>query len=315
MRLLVCLVLAFCVFWTRPATAELANGIQAIVHDSVITYQQVQTLNLQTVPELQRQYGNQREVMYEKARQIQTNNVEKLMNEQLILHDFKTAGYSLPESVIDDMVRERIKADFGDRRTLIKTLEARGMTTEKFRETVREQVILRAMREKNISSEILISPHKIETYYDEHKAEYKVEDQVKLRMIVLTKSTDSNAKQLAEEISQKLKEGVPFAEMATIHSQGSQRKDGGDWGWVEKSVLRKELAEIAFGLKPGERSGVIETADACYVMLVEDTRSAHYKPLVDVRDQIDQVLTLEERGRLEKQWVNKLRKKTFTKYY
>jgi len=50
-------------------------------------------------------------------------------------------------------------------------------------------------------------------------------------------------------------------------------------------------------------------------MLVEDTRSAHYKPLVDVRDQIDQVLTLEERGRLEKQWVNKLRKKTFTKYY
>jgi len=79
--------------------------------------------------------------------------------------------------------------------------------------------------------------------------------------------------------------------------------------------LRKELAEIAFGLKPGERSGVIETADACYVMLVEDTRSAHYKPLVDVRDQIDQVLTLEERGRLEKQWVNKLRKKTFTKYY
>ena len=37
--------------------------------------------------------------------------------------------------------------------------------------------------------------------------------------------------------------------MAGVYSQGAQRSQGGDWGWVERSVLRKELAETAFSLK------------------------------------------------------------------
>jgi len=42
------------------------------------------------------------------------------------------------------------------------------------------------------------------------------------------------------------------------------------------------LAEAAFSLKVGEHSGVIETHDppACYLMLVEDKRPAHFKALV-----------------------------------
>ncbi len=57
-------------------------------------------------------------------------------------------------------------------------------------------------------------------------------------------------------------------------------------GW-NNPFLRKDLAEIAFKLKPGEMSGVIETPDACYLMLVEQTRLAHVKPLSDVRDEIE----------------------------
>jgi len=64
---------------------------------------------------------------------------------------------------------------------------------------------------------------------------------------------------LAEEVLAKLKDGAAFAEMASVYSQGSQRKPGRRLGWVEKSVLRRELADVAFGLKPGEKSDVIET--------------------------------------------------------
>jgi len=86
---------------------------------------------------------------------------------------------------------------------------------------------------------------------------------------------------------------------------------------VERKVLRKELAEVAFSLKVGEHSGVIETHDpsACYLMYVEDKRPAHYKSLGEVRDEIEQNLKLEEKSRLEKQWIAKLRKKTFVRYY
>jgi parvulin-like peptidyl-prolyl isomerase len=300
------------------ARAELVNAIEAVVHDSVITRDEVEILNEQTLDVLGRQFRSQPEVFQKKMIEMRRENLDKLTDRQLILHDFKTAGYSLPESVIDELVQERIKSRYGDRMKLIKTLEAEGMTYEKFRQQVRENFIVEALRSKNIAQEIIISPHKVEVYYLAHRDDFKVEDEVKLRMIVLNKSGGTNSPQttkLAEEILAKIKEGASFEEMAKLYSQGSQRSQGGEWDWVERSVLRKELADVAFSLKPGERSGVIETPEACYLMLVEDTRLAHARPLTEVRAQIEKTLLLAEQKRLEKQWIDRLRKKTFVRYF
>jgi parvulin-like peptidyl-prolyl isomerase len=301
-----------------PARAELVNAIQAIVHDAVITYQEVKALNSQTEDVVVRQYRGQPATLEQKLNELQQENLEKLLQRQLILHEFKTAGYNLPDSVIDDLVQDTIRADFGDRATLTKTLEARGITYEKFRQQIRERFIVSQLRAKNISQEIIISPHKIEQYYLAHKEEYKLEDQVKLRMIVLNNTSDPNAPRpgkLAEEIFGKLKEGASFEEMATLYSQGPERAQGGDKGWMERSVLRRELAEVAFALKAGEHSKVIETKEAFYLVKVEEIKPSHYKALGEVRDQIERNLQIQERSRLEKQWMEKLKKKTFVRYF
>lgn len=311
-------VIAALLLCAGSARCELANAIQAVVHDAVVTYLEVNVLMEQTAEVLVRQYRDQPDVLEQKLNEMRAENLDKLVQNQLILRDFKVAGYSLPESVIDDVVQERIRNDYGDRASLTKNLEARGLTFEKFRKQVRDRFIIQQLRLKNINQEIIISPHKIETYYQTHQQEFKVEDQVKLRMIVLNKAKDDgapSAPKLAEEILRKLNEGAAFTEMATIYSQGSQRAAGGDWGWVEKSVLRKELADVAFGLEKGQHSQVIDTVESCYLMLVEDKRGARLKALAEVRDQIDKNLLVEERSRLERQWVEKLKKKTFVRYF
>jgi parvulin-like peptidyl-prolyl isomerase len=298
--------------------AELVDGIQAIVHDSIITIDEVEIMTEPAAKALWRQYRDQPEVFQKKLVEAKTNNLEQLLGRQLILQEFKTAGYNMPESVIEEMVQEKIHTLYNDQMTLTKTLQAQGITKEKFRQDIRDRFIIEVLRQKNISSELIISPHKVEVYYLAHQDEFKVEDEIKLRMIVLNKPPETDSAQvtkLAEEILGKLKEGASFPEMATVYSQGSQRKDGGDWGWVERSVLRKELSDVAFALKPGERSSVIELPDACYLMLVEQTRPAHRKSLGEVRDQIEKNFLLEERNRLEKQWIERLRKKTFVQYF
>jgi parvulin-like peptidyl-prolyl isomerase len=300
------------------ARAELVDAIQALVDDSLITHVDVEMLTEQTADVLGREYASQPEMFNRKLNEQRARNLQTLLDRQLILHEFKTAGYSLPESVVDEMVQERIHSKYGTRQTLTKTLQAEGITYEKFRQQIRNQFIIEALRQKNVSAEILISPHKIESYYTAHRDEYKIEDELKLSLIVLNKSSDTNlpsARKLAEEILAKLKEGAAFGDMAVIYSQGSQRKERGDMGWVERSVLRKELAEVAFMLKPGQRSGVIETDDFCYLLQLEDVRPAHFKPLSEVREQIERNLQIEERARIEKQWLDKLRKKTFVRYY
>ena len=313
-----CIASVTLLFGLCAAQAELANAIRAIVDNNVITVQQVETTAARALELLRRQYGDQPEMLRKKYMETLNDATEELVRRQLILHEFKTAGYNIPESALEQSVQERIRERFGDRATLTKTLQAEHITYETFRTQIREQIIIEAMRQKNVSSEIIMSPQKIQAFYDEHQDEFKVEEQVKLRMIVLDSSAEATAegrKKLAEQIITRLDEGAPFSEMATIYSTGSQRNQGGDWGWVERSVLRKELADVAFTLSPGKHSDVVETGEAAYIMLVENVRPAHVKPLNEVRDDIEKTLRAQERARLEDAWINKLKKKTFVRYF
>ncbi len=297
--------------------AQLINGISAVVHNKVITRGEVESDVLLLADEYRRLYGRQPEVYNQKIEAAFKDSLNRSLEFQLMLRDFESAGYNMPESVIDEVVQEEMKP-FGDRAKLTQTLQARGITYEKWRQQVRERFLVRQLRLKNVYSETIISPYKIETYYNQHKDEYKVEEQVKLRMITLNKPSDEEATaaaELAKEIISKLKAGAAFSEMASIYSQGAQRNQGGDWGWADRTVLRKELAEVAFSLKPGELSEVIETPQALFIMLVEDKRTGHNKPIAEVREQIEETLLKLERDRLHAKYIEKLKQKTFVRQF
>ena len=319
MRLICFLAVGIAVFGLRAqAQTEIVNAIAVIVDDAVITFKDVQTLVTPGIELLQRQYERQPALYKQKVMDAQRDGIEQLVEQQLILRDFKSAGYAFPESIIEEYVKDRVKEQFGDRLKMTQTLHAQGMTYESFRRQMRDNLIVRALTEKNISSVILISPFKIEQYYADNREQFKVEDQIKLRMIVLNQTSGSapgQAKKLADEIHRKLEEGAEFKQMAAIHSEGSQRAQDGDWGWVERTVLRKELAEVAFALKPGKRSGVIETPEACYLMLVEETKPAHLKTLSEVREEIEKTLQGLERKRLHNKYIDRLKNKSFVRYF
>ena len=298
--------------------AELVDGIDAIVHDSIVTFGEVNDASDRVVRQLHDEYAMQPTVLREKLVGVYKDTREELLERKLILHEYETAGYNLPESIIDEQFENYIKGKYPTRVAFIRTLQEEGITYEKARRDFRETFIVEQMRYKNISSAIMISPHKVETYYVDHKEDFKEEDQVKLRMIVLTNAPETDntqTRKLAEEILGKIKGGASFAEMAGIYSQGSQARQQGEWDWVERSVLRKELADVAFSLKPGETSGVVETPDAFYIMLVEDKREARVKPLPEVRDQIEKILLEAEHTRLQQAWIDKLKKKTFIREF
>jgi len=59
---------------------------------------------------------------------------------------------------------------------------------------------------------------------------------------------------MADEILAKLNAGDSFESLAKVYSEGKEAKEGGDWGWIGKDVLRKELSEVAFSLRPATQS-------------------------------------------------------------
>ncbi len=306
---------AFCA--AAQVRAELVDGVVAVVSDQAITRQQVQDFAMPALDALRRQYTSDSPEFQQKLNDVLTNSLELLIERRLILREFDSEGYHMPDSYLDQLVQDRIRERYGDRVTLTKTLQAEGITFEQFCQDVHDQTIESYMRSKKVTQEIVISPFQVEQYYKAHQDDYKVEDQVKLRMIVLNKTgdDDTNTPALVNEIKSELKKGLPFAQLASVYSQGSDAKNGGDKGWLDRTALRKELSDVAFSLKPGDVSDVIETPEACYILKVEEMHPAHVRPISEIREDIEKTLRAQKHDELERQWIESLRKKTFIRIF
>ncbi len=304
------------------ARADLADAIRTIVHDSLITSQDVNMWNEQTQDQLLRDYARDPEALRRKMAEMQGANLEQLVQRQLILHDFN-ANVKLPPGILDVEVDKEVEREIrtrygGDRMRMIKTLHDNGLTLEKLRQQIKDRIVISIMRQKNVSSDLVASPHKIEAYYQLHKDEYKLEPKIQLRTILLKKPDQADApspKKLLEEIRQKVLAGASFAEMASVYSQGAQKKEGGNAGWWTKAELSKDLAEPAFALKKGEMSPVLDTSEGFYLLYAEDVQTSRYVPLTELRDRIERTILDNEGSRLEKLWIERLRKKTFVRYF
>jgi parvulin-like peptidyl-prolyl isomerase len=349
------------------AEFELNNGVAAIANSSVITVQDVRQASADIVDTYRRTYRNNPEVFDQKRVSALTDKLEQLIDWQLVLHDFKNLGGTIQESYIDDLIKERIREQFGDRVTLTKTLQAQGITYETFRQRERERVINMIMERKNVREAVLISPAKIERFYQTNLHRFKLGDRVKLRMIVLNRPPAASADgvcRLATDIRNKITDGAAFAEMASVYSEGPDKKNGGLFGWKEERELNKGLGEVAFALKQGECSSVLGLARAgddsywiykydkagklvsgrkytgreefveektfenqagpnglelepqlFYLLQADEREAAKTRSLEEVRDEIEKDLLLQERARLQKNWINRLRNKSFVRYF
>lgn len=354
------------------AEPERRTGIAAIANDAIITIQEVEMLARSAVRGKERlpQYRNNPELLNREFYQAQSDAVEQLIERQLILDDFKTSGLVFPESIIDERIRTIVREKYGSRADLTRTLQADGITTEGFRQQQREEMILRAMMSRNVREALIISPAKIERYYQTNLTKYKLDDQVKLRGIVLKRGAISTSDEIlarALEIHRKLREGAGFADMAATYSEGSQARDGGDWGMQESAKWKLEFAEVAASLDAGKHSGIFSMSPdegsgywiyfyddsgrithgrryavnggkekfveekpfpnqvghtglpampvEFYLLKVDEKKTAHIRPLNELRDEIERELLVQEQARLRAKWVDRLKAKSFVRRF
>jgi parvulin-like peptidyl-prolyl isomerase len=301
---------------------QAVNGITAVVNDSVITYDEVETALLPFADVISGQFRGQPQTIQQKMEEARSRQIQEMVDRDVILNHFRKGEqdkkFKFPESLIEQSINEKIRKVYGDRASLMQSLQSHGLTLEKFRQEQRERIIVQAMIQQNVSLEkVIISPYKIESYYRAHEAEYKVGDQVKARTITIPQSAGPAgfAKKLADEVLAKIEGGASFAEMATVYSQDSYRAEGGDRGFIERKGLTEKLSDVAFSLKAHQHSGVIELGDAFYIISIDEAQPAHVKQLTEIRDQIERALQDEEGARLQRRWIERLRKESFIQLY
>lgn len=303
-----------------PAAAQtqLLNGVAAVVNKSVITFDDVRSASLRPL-EAARRVSREEAEFERRAQQIQKDVLEQLIERELIVKEFETKGYNLPESIIDEIVDRQMKEEFGDRLTLTKTLRLRGQSYESWRKDQRDQFVIAQMTIKNINQNIVVSPKKIEKHYADHADKYRVGDRAKIRMILVDKSRHpvGESRKIAEAALGRIKAGEEFAKVADAVSDDARRFKGGDRGWLENrdADLRKELREWVFKPESSGVSELIEVEGAIFIVKVEEKKSAGVLPLNEVRQDVETTLRNEERERLRQGWIKRLRQKQFVTYF
>lgn len=296
-----------------------ANGIAAIVEDKVITVDDIRREISPYIPQLQRDARNEREFNQQLA-QLQDDIIQNLIDRVLIVKEFrKDEKKQIPPGFIDQQIADIQASEFdNDRSKFLAYLRARGTTLREYRREVEEDIIYGYMRQQQRKSQSIVSPVRIENFYNENKDRFYQEDSVHLRLIQLNREPDESETQLetkAREIIGRFNRGEKFEDLAREYSQDSRRAKGGDWGWQKRSDLRKDFSEPLFELKAGEISEPVMTPEGCFLLFAEERKYAGIQPIDEVRDDIERILIQQMARVSQDRWLERLRRNGYVKHY
>ena len=296
-----------------------ANGIVAIAEEKIITVDDVRREIGPLVPEIQRQSRNEQE-FNEKLEALQNDVIQNLIDRVLIVKEFyKDEKRRVPASYIDNQLAETIITQFeGDRSKYLAYLRSRGISQREYRREIEEDMIYSFMRQQQAKSGSTVSPVSIEEFYNENKERFYQEDSVHLRLIQIARApgdTDETLRAKADSVLAELDAGADFSDLARRHSTDARKSRGGDWGWQQRSDLRKEFSDVIFELKKGERSQPLITAEGAFLFYAEDRKFAGSLPIDEVRPDIERSLVQQGSRRAMERWLEKLRRNAYVKHF
>ena len=90
--------------------------------------------------------------------------------------------------------------------------------------------------------------------------------------------------------------GAEFERMAQIYSEDGTRDLGGDWGWIDRGTLAPPLEKVAFNMRLGKVSNIIESAET--ITFLKSKKGRAVRPaFAEARHEIEKKLLQEEAQR------------------
>ncbi|MBC2607574.1 peptidylprolyl isomerase [Pelagicoccus albus] len=304
---------------TTPKGARLANSIAAIAEDKIITVEEVRRELQPFLPQIQADSQGDPVKFRQLIEEMESDIIQNLTDNVLIVKQFYDDKGQIPASFVDNEIEETIITKFEGKRSLyLDYLKSIGKTPEEHRTMIKEEIIVNYMRSKMRKSASIVSPVRIEEFYEQYKQEFFEEEAIHLRLIRLTKLADESEevlKQTADEIYEKLEMGFAFDELAAKYSNDPKAKKGGDWGWVTRGSLIEQLAEPAFALKEGDFSDPIQIKSNLFILYCEEHRPEGYMPLPEVRDNIEEILISSMAREAEEKFLERLRRDGYVRRF
>jgi len=253
----------------------LVDAIVAVVNTDVITMKELND-RMQIIEQRMR-----RQNMQVPPRDI----LQKQLLERLIVN---RAQMQLARDIgvrVDDVMLDRAVARIAEQnnvtvQTLRDQLERDGVSFARFREEIREEIVLQRVREREVDNKLQISESEIDNFLSS-TASRNVETQQELNIAQILVRAPENAsaqqvadrKKRAEQAIEQLQSGGEFAKVAASFSDAGDALTGGELGWRSPSRLPQLFVEAVDKLSDGQIAPLVRSANGFHVLKLVGRRS------------------------------------------
>lgn len=283
----VLLILNFAVSFAADELKE--SKVVAMVNGSAITRADLDMEINRLLP----QELYHRSVTPEKQAEIEKKAIENLINAELFSMEAKRQGLKIDNSEFKKRI-DSIKSSYQTKKAFEDALKKSGLTASVFEEKVRKGMMVEKLIEKQVK--VSLTDEELEDYYKKNTEKFKEPEAVRLRYIYIKINPSEldgkkKAKERAKEAYSRIKSDSDFAQIAQTYSNDMSRIKGGDVGFVHRGTMPQEIEKVAFSLKVGQVSEILETDIGFHIIKVEEKRASRHVRFKEIKDKLRKELT------------------------
>jgi peptidyl-prolyl cis-trans isomerase SurA len=256
----------------RPAI--LLDRIVAVVNNDVITRGDLEERYRFTNLQLNRQ-GTPLPPRAALEKQI----LDRLITDQVQLQLAKETGLRVDDTELDRAINRIAQDNKSTLPQMRATLDRDGVPFARFREDIRNEIILARLRQREVDSKIMISDGEIDSFISTQDRGGRGEE-YNLSHILVRVPENASPEQIqdrrrrAEQAQQQIASGTDFRQVAATYSDAPDALQGGAMGWREAARLPTLFFDTVKILKPGQVSPLLRSANGFHLLQLNERRGS-----------------------------------------
>lgn len=260
---------------SRRADPIEVDRIVAVVNDEVITAFELRS-RLATV---ERQLKGQN-VQLPPRDVLERQLLERMISDRVQTQFARETGLRVSDIELDAALRRIAESNRLPLPDFRAALEKDGIAWPKFREEIRQEIILSRLRDREINSRVVVSEGEIDNYLaNQQQGTAEQGTEVHVAHIVLRVPEQATPDQLmrigarAKAALDQIRRGEDFAKVAAAYSDAPDGLNGGSLGMRPLDRLPALYASVVQKLKPGESSEILRSPAGFHILKLIEKRS------------------------------------------
>ena len=260
---------------------ELLDRIAAVVNDGLVLKSELDDQMVSVEKRLQEQ-----KVELPSQSVLQQQVLDRLVLQEIQMQRAKHVGLTITDEQLNGALQEiaaRNKIPFDQLPT---ALSAQGVDYKVYRESMRKELTLSTLRQRDVIAHINVSPHELEQYMGREQ-NAAANDEFNVSHILLSLPAAATPQQLedishkAQDVASRAGKGEDFSQLAIANSNSQTALDGGQLGWRKGAQLPQFILDLVVRMKPGEVSTPVRTPSGYHIVKLNERRSGEAPVIIN----------------------------------